>query len=181
MVIPRHNFSQRETTVVNILKNFDGEIKSFLNIGFHNWEDQRRHWWIKICQANNIDWKILAIYQPNVDDTLFKGCPLNNISIGNILDTESYSNYDCILFWHGPEHIDKKEFIKKLKKIEGKANKLIIFGMPLGHEPQDDVYGNIYEKHISDWCENDWTELGYTVIVVKDNRKYHHITTYKLL
>lgn len=181
MVIPEHNYTVREKTVVEILKNYKGELKTFLNVGFHNWEDPRRHWWIKICNANNIDWKIMEIFTPNVEDALKKGCPSDKIFNGNIIDTAQYSNFDCILFWHGPEHLKKNEFLTALPKIESKTNKLLIFGMPLGHEPQDDAYGNPFERHESDWFEQDWKNLGYETIPIHDHQKYPHITTYKTL
>lgn len=54
--VPEHNYTERELTVVQILKNEIGSgLKSLLNVGFHHWNDPRKHWWIKICEANNID------------------------------------------------------------------------------------------------------------------------------
>lgn len=180
--IPPHNYTERELSVVKILENNQHlNIKSFLNVGFHSWEDQRVHWWIRICEENNIDWKILEIFKENVDDTIRKGCPESKIIYGDILNTDVYENIDCLLFWHGPEHIDKKKFLKTLPSIENRVNKLIIFGMPLGYEPQDVVYGNIHEVHVSEWQPNEWRELGYDVTVVKDRVEYQHITVHKII
>ena len=181
-MIPEHQYTVRERTVIEILKNIHQlKIKSFLNVGFHNWEDPRRHWWIKFCDANNISWKILEVFSHNVNDAITKGCPNDKIQLGNILDVDQYENFDCILFWHGPEHIEKDVFLNALPSIEAKANKLIIFGMPLGHEPQDDAYGNPFERHRSDWYEHEWKKLGYETIPVHDHQKYPHITTYKII
>lgn len=180
--IPSHKYTERELSVVKILENYKQlEINSFLNVGFHNWEDVRTHWWIRICDENNIDWKILEIFGGNVEDTIRKGCPENKIMLGDILDVDIYGNFDCLLFWHGPEHIDKEKFLKKLPEIEKKINKLIIFGMPLGYEPQDEVYGNVNEIHVSEWQPEDWKKLGYEVVIVKDRAQFQHITVYKLL
>lgn len=180
--IPPHNYTERELSVVNILKdNQHLNLKSFLNVGFHSWEDIRVHWWIRICEENGIDWKILEIFKENVDDTIRKGCPPDKIILGDILNTEIYQNVDCLLFWHGPEHIDKQTFLQKLPDIEKKVSKLIIFGMPLGYEPQDVVYGNIHEVHVSEWQPDEWKKLGYDVSIVRDRTKYQHITVYKLL
>lgn len=179
--IPQHNFTVREQTVVNILKGLDTPINSFLNVGFRQWNDQRNHWWIKLCEANEVKWNIMEVYQPNIDDAINGGCPKDNIKLGNILDTTQYENYDCILFWHGPEHIKKDVFINALPSIEAKANKLIIFGMPLGHEPQDAAHGNPFERHESDWFVQDWQQLGYETIPVHDHQRYPHITTFKFL
>ena len=180
--IPPHNYTERESSVINILtENQKLELKSFLNVGFHNWEDIRRHWWIRICEENNIDWKILEVFEGNVNDALNKGCPADKIILGNILDVNNYPTIDCMLFWHGPEHINKEIFIKTLPEIENKVNKLIIFGMPLGFEPQDVVYDNKYEIHLSEWQPSDWELLGYKTIIVRDRMDFQHITAYKIL
>ena len=63
LIIPEHNYTERELSVVEVLKNNNLNFKTFLNVGFHNWDDARRHWWIKICEINNIDWKILEIHE----------------------------------------------------------------------------------------------------------------------
>tara|TARA_Y100000590_G_scaffold470044_1_gene661575 strand:+ start:6605 stop:7234 length:630 start_codon:yes stop_codon:yes gene_type:complete len=177
--IPWHQFTRREKTALNVLSNYNDNIHSLLNIGFHNWEDKRNHWWIKICNKNNINWVILEIFKNNIIQAINKGCPKNNIFEGNILEPQTYKNFDCILFWHGPEHIEKKTFINKLPNIEKKANKIIIFGMPDGEEIQGAIYGNKFEEHISSWDVKDWEELGYKTIVVND-RTPGHITAYKI-
>mgnify|MGYP006170572977 FL=1 len=178
--IPRHKYTKREKTVVKILKkNFKG-INSYLNVGFHDWDDERKHWWINICKKNNIKWKILEIFQPNIKNAIDAGCPKENIFLGNILDISTYENFDCIMFWHGPEHIEKGLFLEKLGQIEKKANKLIIFGMPHGEEIQEAVYGNKYEEHISAWHEDDWHRLGYKTMIVND-RNPGHITAFKCI
>lgn len=179
-IIPPNNYTLRENTVINILREYsDLKIKSFLNVGFHDWQDQRRHWWIRICEENDIDWKILEIFKPNIENALKFGCPSNKIIHGDILDTKIYSDVDCLFFWHGPEHIKKDIFLEALPKIEKKANKLIIFGMPLGYEKQGVVYNNPNEEHVSAWEREDWENLGYSVVEVHD-RIPAHITAYKI-
>lgn len=177
MIIPEHKYSIREKTVVDILKKAEN-IHSFINVGFHNWEDPRRHWWIKICETNNIDWNILEIFEHNVAEALKGGCPSNKIQLGDIMDLDNLKSTDCLLFWHGPEHINKELFKKIIPELE-KKYKLLIFGMPLGNEPQGEAYGNPHEIHVSDWYREDWEDIGYTVIEVHDTQKYPHITVYK--
>jgi hypothetical protein len=177
MIIPEHNYTQREQTVCEILK--DLEIKSFINIGFHNWEDPRRHWWIKICDANSVSWKIVEVFESNVLDAIKKGCPEDKIFNLNIKDVDNLPDSDCLMFWHGPEHLLKEEFLEILPKLEKKYKKLI-FGMPWGEEPQGAAYGNPFEKHISAWDVEEWEDLGYTVVKVVNKAKYPHITCYKI-
>ena len=179
-IIPWHYYTQREKTFLNVFNNHNDDITSFLNIGFHNWEDPRNHWWVKFCNQNNIKWNILEIFKKNITDAIKIGCPENNIIEGDLLKTQTYKNYDCILFWHGPEHVDKEIFLNKLPEIEKKANKLIIFGMPLGEEIQGQIYGNKWEEHISSWEKYEWEKLGYKTFIVHD-RDPGHITAYKII
>jgi len=184
MVIPKHNYTLREKSVINLLSEnvlVVEKIRTFLNVGFHGWKDDRAHWWIKFCNENGIDWKILEIFEQNIVNAISDGCPVDKIVLGDILNTETYETVDCLMFWHGPEHILKDEFLSKLPEIERKVNKLIIFGMPLGYEPQHTVYGNIHENHLSEWHSIDWRNLGYTVTEVHDRLIHQHLTAYKIL
>ena len=61
MKIPNFNYTQREQSVCEIMKQMN--ISSFINVGFHNWEDRRRHWWIEICKQNDVDWKIVEVFE----------------------------------------------------------------------------------------------------------------------
>lgn len=176
MKIPEHNYTIREATVVSVLKDLDYDISTWHNIGFHNWQDPRSHWWIKICYENKVDWQITEIFEPSVTEAIDHGCPAGRIWVGNILETETYPNSDLLIFWHGPEHILKEEFLAKLPEIEKKANKLIIFGMPDGFEPQGATKGNEWQNHISGWTVSEWHELGYETLVTSG-----HITAYKHL
>lgn len=180
MIIPEHNYTIRESTVVNILKSLPFKINSFINVGFHDWQDIRRHWWIKICDQNNIDWKIIEVFHYNVIDALNKGCPSNKIILQDINNVSELPNSDCLMFWHGPEHIEKSKFLDTLNKLESKY-KVLIFGMPLGHEPQGVCYNNPFEEHVSSWTSEEWKTLGYNVEEVYDHQPYPHITCFKII
>lgn len=177
MIIPEHNYTAREQTVVDILRPRN-DIKTFLNVGFKNWADPRNQWWINICKANNIEWGILEIFEPNVQQAIADGCPRAKIITGSILDQSMYGEHDCIMHWHGPEHIAKRTYSDALSDIESKANKLLILGMPHGEEKQGAVYGNQWEEHISAWDERDFEPLGYSCVRVND-RVPGHMTAYK--
>ena len=177
MKIPNFNYTQRERTVCKIMEQMN--ISSFINVGFHNWEDRRRHWWIEICKQNNVDWKIVEVFEHNVVDAINKGCPKSKILHMNIKEVDALPESDCLMFWHGPEHLLKEEFLNILPKLE-KKYKNLIFGMPLGEEPQGAAYGNPHERHISAWEILEWEQMGYKVIPVYDGRRYPHITCYKI-
>lgn len=178
MIIPEHNYTQREQTVCDLFREQESNIKSLVNVGFHDWQDPRRHWWIKICEANNINWSIVEVFEPNVVHAIREGCPEDKIHNLSIADVDSLPEADLLMFWHGPEHLMKNDFLDILPKLEKKYDKLI-FGMPLGEEPQGAAYGNPHECHVSSWESQEWRDLGYEVIEVFDQH-YPHITTYKL-
>jgi len=177
MIIPKHNYTQREKTVCDVFQKT--EFTSMVNVGFHDWQQPTRHWWINICKSNNVDWSIVEVFEPNVSAAISQGCPEDKIYNLSIVDVDKLPEADLLLFWHGPEHLLKEDFLSILPKLEDKYDKLI-FGMPLGEEPQGEAYGNPYECHISAWSSQEWKDLGYEVIEVYDNQPYPHITTYKL-
>jgi len=180
MVIPEHSYTVREGTVCSILKEIDqGDIQTFINVGFHDWQDPRRHWWVKVCEQNNIDWSIVEVFEENVTAAVRKGCPEDKIFNLDIRNVDLLPPADLLMFWHGPEHIIKEEFLDILPLLEAKY-KVLIFGMPLGEEPQGAAYGNPHESHVSAWSTEEWRELDYKVYEVHDGQQYPHITAFKI-
>jgi hypothetical protein len=64
----------------------------------------------------------MEIFPPNIDRAIKAGCPSDRIFHGDILDHKSYGKYDCIMFWHGPEHIHKLDWLNNIQQIESHAN-----------------------------------------------------------
>jgi hypothetical protein len=178
MNFPKHNYTPREQTVCSIFNRIPN-MGSFVNVGFRQWHDPRSHWWINICNANNIDWSIVEVFDKNVQESLEAGCPESKIHHMNITDVDNLPEADALLFWHGPEHLLKEDFLAILPELE-KKYKTLIFGMPLGDHPQGVTHGNIHEEHISEWHTPEWEDLGYKVIEVWDNQPHPHITAYKI-
>ncbi len=179
-------YTRRELTVIPLLKELAAEkpITSFLNVGFHDYQDIRNRWWIDICRANKIDWHILEIFEPNVENFL-KHVPAadrHRITLGNLKDMGILFNrkFDVFLHWHGPEHLEKEEFLGFLPTILGSTARLAILGCPNGPEEQGQAYGNPYEEHISFWSRDDFHQLGFATVAVAD-KKPGHITAYQFL
>jgi hypothetical protein len=179
-------YTHRELTVVRLLEEVSRKqrITSFLNVGFHDYQDIRNRWWIDICRANSIDWQILEVFKPNVDNFL-KYAPAadsHRITHGNLEDISNVLSrkYDVFFHWHGPEHLARQSFLNCLPDIFDCTEKLVILGCPNGHEDQDEAYGNPHEKHVSFWTPEDLQDLGFKTVVVTE-KKPGHITAYKLL
>ena len=182
MKTPKHNWTLREYSVVKLFDSLyrDGLDMSFLNIWFHDYKDERKSRWIKLCEENDIDWHILEVWEANVKRAKKQWIPISRISLWDLLDIDlkKYSS-DVLMFWHWPEHISKTSFLEKLPELE-KNFGLTIFGMPYWDEEQCKTYWNPYEKHVSSRDENDWHELWYKTVIIDDRHwKPWHITAWK--
>ncbi|MEM2703871.1 MAG: class I SAM-dependent methyltransferase [Candidatus Bathyarchaeia archaeon] len=63
------------------------------------------------------------------------------------------------------EHIPKSEGYQLLEELERVSRKLIVVTSPLGW-PQEEIYGNPYERHISEWSPRELVQLGSNVKVI---------------
>ncbi len=63
------------------------------------------------------------------------------------------------------EHIPKSAGYQLLGELERVSRRLIIVTSPLGW-PQEEIYGNPYERHISEWSPRELVQFGYNVKVV---------------
>jgi len=178
-------YTRRELTVVKLLQESARHrpIKSFLNIGYHDYQDVRNRWWIDICRANGIDWHILEVFQPNVDNFLAHAPAADHhrITCGNLLKLDLlYSRrFDVILHWHGPEHLRREDFLTCLPLMTECSALLTILGCPDGEEEQGQAYGNPYEEHLSFWSAEDFRSLGFVVQTVRDKAP-GHLTAHRL-
>lgn len=179
-------YTKRELSAAFVLRElFDKHgIQSVLNVGYRQYDNIRTRWWIDICRANNIDWHILEIFEPNV--TNFKqhapSADHHRITQGDIkeIDTILPQKFDVIIHWHGPEHLLKDEYIELLPTIESCAKKMVLLGSPNGIEEQGIAFNNPNEEHISFWSEEDYQKLGYKTEHVYDKAP-GHITAWKEL
>jgi ubiquinone/menaquinone biosynthesis C-methylase UbiE len=63
------------------------------------------------------------------------------------------------------EHLSKHDGYLLLDELERVSRSLVIISSPMGL-PQEEIYGNPYEKHISEWKPEEFENLGYKVKVV---------------
>jgi hypothetical protein len=106
------------------------------------------------------NWKIDVIeaYLPNIaqlQDTRW----IDNLIAGDVMEFQPERHYECAMFWHGPEHLEKSMVKTLLEKMKTYSDK-VIFGTPNGVYIQDDEYGNPYERHLSTWYKEDFERLG---------------------
>ncbi|MDT9196034.1 MULTISPECIES: hypothetical protein [unclassified Limnospira] len=124
---------------------------------------------------------ILEIFDKNVD-FLRNISWLEEVILGDVRTWKSHQTYDVVFWWHGPEHIDKKELKPTLSKLEDLAREAVILGCPWGDYPQGHSYGNEHEEHVSAYDGNDFADLGYQVeCLLKKDVRGSNITSVKLL
>lgn len=97
----------------------------------------------------------------------------NNIYIENILDFD-FKHYNLIIMGDVLEHIELDLAKKLLKKIvdEKKCNHLVV-SIPYEYE-QDEVYGNVYEKHLQPEVNKRYMEIHYPYLKLIDTAIMPH-------
>ncbi|MBU1135990.1 MAG: hypothetical protein KJ559_00575 [Nanoarchaeota archaeon] len=105
---------------------------------------------------------VVEAYKENVE--YLKKIPwLKEVIYQDIRKFKSSKKYDIVFWWHGPEHIEKEELKKTLKKLESMCNKIIVLGCPWGDIKLKELSKNPYEKHLSDFDGDEFEKLGYSV------------------
>lgn len=132
--------------------------KTVLYIGARKW---RRDFTNKFRKkAYKID--ILEIFDKNFN-SLKELKWINKIIKGDVRKIDKLLNkkYDIIFWWHGPEHIHKKELKPTLDKLKKLTKHLVVCGCPWGKHKQGTVYGNPSEEHVSYLDVGDFKVHGF--------------------
>lgn len=121
---------------------------------------RRAHYLSELMAAGRMV-TILEAYAPNVayhrkklgHDRVIHG------DIRNLCELVT-GRYGVAFWWHGPEHISKRELPSILVALESRAD-LVVLGCPWGLYPQGAVDGNPYERHVSALTPEDFRGWGY--------------------
>jgi len=160
----------------------DIQPKSILDIGvgFGRWGMLSREFlelWNN--RTNSIEWKVkidgVEVFDKNIEGW-------HNYFYNNIYNVDAYDyvmktedKYDLIIFGDVLEHFEKEKAIEIIKRCL-EFGKYILINLPLGTSwKQDDLYNNIYEKHLSIWSLNDFKRFPVSLkVVLRDHyyRKY---------
>jgi len=128
---------------------------------------------------------ILEIWKDNVDqlrEMNEKNRIFRSIIHGDVRDIEIHIEeiYDVVMWWHGPEHIPKKDFRDTVVKIERFASEYVVIGCPWGSYPQGEVKGNRHEIHMSKIYRDDFQKLGYRIQTLrKPNKRGSNILAWR--
>lgn len=180
MLIPQHRYTAREQTVCDILRPLEG-CRTMLNVGMREPKDWRNQWWLKICEANEIRPTVLEAWPANVEACRAAG--ITDVITGDVVETarKLYRTFDIILWWHGPEHVERFRAFCAIRDLWPIADRALILGCPQGYHPQGVVNNNPYEVHRSQWEPDDFEgDFDMHTTVVNDGQLAPHITAWKI-
>lgn len=97
------------------------------------------------------------------------------------LDKLKLGTFDVVLWWHGPEHIEREELAGTLAKLEAAAEGLVVLGCPWGVYKQGPFMGNPYDEHRASLYVRDFEALGYRVATLGEADKQGSLLAWKYL
>lgn len=109
---------------------------------------------------------LLEIWEKNCQS--FEHDPrLRNVMCGDVRENfwPSFVHYDWVVWWHGPEHIERNGLEPVIKDL-GAISDHILLGCPWGKYEQGEMYGNPHEEHLTHWQPEDFEALGFAVRAV---------------
>lgn len=151
-----------------------------MGVGFGKWGFLFRLYCdIHRCRFFRSDWETridgIEIFPGNVEE--WHEAIYDNVYIGDAFEViDKLQKYDVIILGDVLEHFEKEKAHLLLKKCTDRASKAVIVGLPIGDWPQDTLYDNVYEKHLSKWYPQDFSRTNALVKQFKSDRKYAVIT-----
>lgn len=105
------------------------------------------------------------VYKPSVETS--KAASLHDdYKVVNVLSIDRLfgkKKFDAVIALDIIEHLEKKEGLSLLKKMEALAKKKVIVMTPQGFVPQAATDGNTFQVHKSGWTIEDFRSRGYRV------------------
>ena len=132
-----------------------------IGVGFGRWGIVAREFLdVWYGRVHPTDWALridgVEAFEPNIND--YQKHFYTNIFLGDakqkIIDLDD--DYDLIIFGDVLEHFTKEDG-KNLLETALKKSRYVIVAVPLGENwEQDEMYGNIYERHLASWYMDDF-------------------------
>lgn len=155
---PIKNYNNNETLddYPDMKENLDTIFEASNTILMVGWRHDSDHSFIKFMLDKGKKLTVVEIFEPNIQNI-----PADvKVIHDNILTLPITESYDLFLWQGGPEHVQKEQAAELFNRIQSKFKYLII-ETPNGYNNQDEMYGNIYERHISHWVAEDYEKLGF--------------------
>ena len=91
----------------------------------------------------------------------------NKYILDDVMNVDKYysvKSFDCVMAIGLVEHLEKKQSLKLMEKMEKIARKLIVIGTPNGFISQEEYDNNPYQVHKSGFTLGDFTSRKYKVL-----------------
>lgn len=122
---------------------------------------------------------VVEIYEPNVKD-LQNSKRIRQVFYNDIRTFGASKMYEVVMWWHGPEHVPKKDLPAILLRMSQYCSKYIIFACPNGVYEQGPEYGNQYEIHASHYTVQDFIDIGMEADAIGEpNKKQGNIIAWR--
>jgi len=108
---------------------------------------------------------ILEVWPPNVADLLELGYKVIQGDVRELAKMD-IGKFDVVIWWHGPEHVEKESLPSILKAIKKIARCVAVVACPWGKYKQSEVRGNPYERHLSCLYPKFFEKLGWKTSVI---------------
>jgi hypothetical protein len=158
---------KRQRTAV-FENQFDwSKIKTCLYVGARKHQFYLRD----VLDRHKVKISIMEIFPENVE-LMARDESLEVMQGDAIKDRYGRRKWDMVLFWNGPEHVEKKDLEKCFKNLEKMTRKVLVMGAPYGKRPQGVLYGNEHEIHASTLIAKDFRDHFEEVVLVgeKDHK-----------
>lgn len=164
---------------------FSGDYSSVLYVG----ANQRRQHFLDRFEGSGYDRIVLLeAFEPNYRFLKEKlepgGSGAYRVVWGRAQEIERLrlGVFDVVFFWHGPEHLRKREIPPTLRGLEAACRRVMVCGMPFGFYEQGPEYGNPFETHQSHVYPAFMEALGYrTETLGERDQVGSNITAWKYL
>lgn len=166
---------QEKSVLDNVPGIENGHGKTMLYVGANRY----RAYLFNMFRGFGYEIDILEIFHENVEIIKKSGrWDFNEIIEGDIRKIKQLKDYDVICWWHGPEHVEKEEFLNLVEVFDKKFD-IIIVGGPLNDTiGQGPEYGNVHETHLWVIQLEDLVNVGFDTVVVK-RKNTDHVTAWK--
>jgi hypothetical protein len=115
-----------------------------------------------------------------VEWAVSNGVTIQHFIEGDVRTFDREKAYDVVMWWHGPEHVTKEELPNVLHRLELAARHLVVLACPSGLSPQDEVYGNPFERHSATLYATDMRDFNYKInILGKTDKPNSNLISWK--
>jgi hypothetical protein len=86
----------------------------------------------------------------------------DSVECGDIAEWNDPQDYDLVVWWHGPEHMDLDRALETIQRLPTLVPEVWL-ATPWGKCPQGVHRGNPYQRHLSTWYPELYEQCDYAV------------------